>query len=55
MKPKKDTIRKVKSGYQLQSHTGKNLGTYPTKAGAQKREAQVKAFKHMKPRKTGGR
>ena len=38
---------KVKSGYQLQSKkTGKNLGTYPTKAGAEKRERQVQYFKH---------
>jgi hypothetical protein len=26
--------------------TGRNLGTYPTKAGAQKRLAQVEYFKH---------
>lgn len=28
--------------------TGKNLGTYDTKAGAVKRERQVQYFKHMK-------
>jgi hypothetical protein len=40
-------IVKVKNGYQLQSKsTGKNLGTYPTKAGAEKRERQVQYFKH---------
>jgi hypothetical protein len=40
-------IVKVKGGYQLQSKsTGKNLGTYPTKAGAEKRERQVQYFKH---------
>jgi len=40
-------IVKVKSGYQLQSKkTSKNLGTYPTKAGAEKRERQVQYFKH---------
>lgn len=42
-----ETIVKVKGGYQLQSKkTGKNLGTYPTKAGAEKRERQVQYFKH---------
>jgi len=45
-------IRKVKSGYKLLSHAGKNLGTYKTKAAAEKREAQVKMFKHMRSRKT---
>lgn len=43
-----ETIRKVKGGYQLRSKDGKkNLGTYPTKTGAQKREKQVQYFKHM--------
>lgn len=43
-----ETIRKTKSGYQLRSKDGKkNLGTYPTKAGAEKRERQVQYFKHM--------
>lgn len=41
-----ETIRKVKGGYRLVSHTGKNLGTYPTHAGAEKRERQVQYFKH---------
>jgi hypothetical protein len=40
-------IVKVKGGYELKSKsTGKNLGTYPTKAGAEKRERQVQYFKH---------
>lgn len=39
-------IGKVKDGYRLYSHSGKNLGTYPTKAGAEKRERQVQYFKH---------
>lgn len=39
------TIRKVKSGYRLVSKKGKNLGTYRSKAGAQKREKQVQFFK----------
>jgi len=41
-----ETIRKVKSGYRLLSGKGKNLGTYPSKAGAEKRERQVQYFKH---------
>jgi hypothetical protein len=42
-----ETIRKVKGGYRLVSHTGKNLGTYPSHAGAEKRERQVQYFKHV--------
>lgn len=42
-----ETIRKVKGGYRLVSKKGKNLGTYPSKAGAEKRERQVQYFKHM--------
>ena len=42
-------IVKTGSGYKLVSKkTGKNLGTYPTKAGAEKRERQVQFFKHNK-------
>jgi len=44
-------IRKVKGGYRLVSHKGKNLGTSKTKAGAMKREKEVQMFKHMKKRK----
>ena len=41
-------IVKVKDGYRLVSKsTGKNLGTYPTKEGAEKREKQVQYFKHQ--------
>lgn len=43
----KETIRKVDGEYRLLSRKGKNLGTYPTKAGAEKRERQVQYFKHM--------
>lgn len=44
-----ETIRKVKGGYRLVSKkTGKNLGTYPTRTGAEKREQQVQYFKHKK-------
>jgi predicted kinase len=43
-----ETIRKVKGGYRLYSKDGKkNLGTYPTRAGAVKRERQVQYFKHL--------
>jgi hypothetical protein len=42
------TIKKVKGGYRLESKKGKNLGTYDTKAGAEKRERQVQYFKHKK-------
>ena len=39
------TIRRVKGGYRLLSRKGKNLGTYSSKAGAEKRERQVEFFK----------
>ena len=42
----KEIIRKVKAGYRLYSHKGKNLGTFPSRAGAEKRERQVQYFKH---------
>ncbi len=43
------TIRKIKGGYRLLSKTtGKNLGTYKTKAEALKRERQIQFFKHQK-------
>jgi hypothetical protein len=42
------TVKKVKAGYRLVSKKGKNLGTYPTKKGAQKREQQVQYFKSKK-------
>jgi len=42
-----EMIRKVKGGYRLYSKDGsKNLGTYPSRAGAEKRERQVQYFKH---------
>lgn len=44
----KEHIVKVGNKYRLVSKkTGKNLGTYPSKAGAEKRERQVQYFKHM--------
>jgi len=49
MKSLKEHIVKVSGGYRLVSKkTGKNLGTYPSKAGAEKRERQVQYFKHIK-------
>lgn len=41
-----ETIRQVDDGYRLYSQSGKNLGTYPTRAGAEHRERQVQYFKH---------
>lgn len=44
----KEHIVKTKAGYSLRSKkTGRNLGTYPTRAGAEKRERQVQYFKHQ--------
>jgi hypothetical protein len=41
-------IVKTDGEYELKSKsTGKNLGKYPTKAGAEKRERQVQYFKHQ--------
>jgi hypothetical protein len=49
MKTFKEHIVKVGDEYRLVSKkTGKNLGTYPSKAGAEQRERQVQYFKHMK-------
>jgi hypothetical protein len=46
--PFNEHIVKVSGGYELKSkHGNKNLGKYPTKAGAEKRERQVQYFKHM--------
>ena len=43
----KETIVKSGNKYRLVSKkTGKNLGTYPTRAGAERRERQVQYFKH---------
>tara|TARA_R110000765_G_scaffold403906_1_gene500036 strand:- start:228 stop:383 length:156 start_codon:yes stop_codon:yes gene_type:complete len=45
------TIRKTGSGYRLVSKTGKNLGSYSTRGGAEKREKQVNYFKSRKPKR----
>lgn len=48
MKKISEHIVKVGNKYRLVSKsTGKNLGTYDSKAGAEKRERQVQYFKHM--------
>lgn len=39
-------IRKEGSKYVLVSHTGKNLGTFDSRAGAEKREKEIQFFKH---------
>jgi adenylate kinase family enzyme len=39
-------IGKVKGGYRLYSHKGKNLGTFPSKGAAEKHEREVQYFKH---------
>ena len=45
--PTKEHIGKVKDGYRLYSKKdSKNLGTFPTKAGAEKHEREVQYFKH---------
>jgi hypothetical protein len=44
----REHIVKVAGGYELKSKkTGRNLGRYPSRAGAEKRERQVQYFKHM--------
>ena len=42
-------IRKVKGGYKVVSHKGRNLGgPYPSKAKAKRRLRQVEYFKHQR-------
>jgi hypothetical protein len=42
-----EVIRKVGDKFRLYSKKGKNLGTYDSRTGAEKREKQVNYFKHM--------
>lgn len=50
-----EIIRKVgKSSWRLYSHSGKNLGTYSSRAGAEKREREVQYFKHRDSVTEGG-
>ena len=47
-------IRKVGGEWKLESQkTGRNLGTYGSKAGAVHREKQVEFFKNLKKSKGG--
>jgi hypothetical protein len=39
-------IKKVNSGYRVTSEKGKNMGTYKSKSGAEKRLKQVEYFKN---------
>ena len=41
-------IRKVQGGYRVLSESGRNMGTYRTKAEAEKRLRQIEMFKHLK-------
>lgn len=43
-----EIIRKVKDGYRLYSHSGKNLGTFDSRSAAEKHEQEVNYFKHVK-------
>lgn len=52
----KESIVKTGDQYKLVSKSGgKNLGTYDTKAGAEKRERQVQYFKHLDESEYEGR
>lgn len=45
-------IRKIGSQYRVLSEkTHRNMGTYPTRAAAEKRLKQVEMFKHMRMKK----
>ena len=44
----REIIRKVKDGYRLYSHAGRNLGTFDSKSAAKKHELEVQHFKHKK-------
>lgn len=45
------TIVRFGTKFRVLSDTGKNLGTFPTMAAAEKHEREVKMFKHMKGKK----
>lgn len=44
----KEIIRKVKDGYRLYSHKGKNLGTFDTRSATKKHDQQIGYFKSLK-------
>jgi hypothetical protein len=41
-------IRRVRDGYRVVSESGRNMGTYRTKAEAEKRLRQIEMFKHLR-------
>jgi len=41
-------VRKVQGGYRVLSESGRNMGTYRTKAEAEKRLRQIEMFKRLK-------
>jgi len=48
-------IRKVKGGYRVLAESGRNMGTYRTKAAAEKRLRRVEMFKHLRGKGQRGR
>jgi hypothetical protein len=44
----KEIIKRHGSQWRLYSHTGKNLGTFPTKSAAKKHEREIEYFKSKK-------
>jgi len=42
----KEIIRKVKGGYRLYSHKGRNLGTFDSRSAAEEHEGKVRYFKN---------
>ena len=44
-------IRKVQGEYRVLSESGRNMGTYRTKAEAEKRLRQIEMFKHLKKKR----
>lgn len=41
-------IKRIKKGFRVVSHTGKNLGEYKSKKAAKKRLSQIEFFKRRK-------
>jgi hypothetical protein len=41
-------IRRVRDGDRVVSESGRNMGTYRTKAEAEKRLRQIEMFKHLR-------
>ena len=39
------TIRKVKGGYRVVAESGRNMGTYTARSGAENRLEQIERFK----------